>query len=247
MRKMKIIVSLFLVLNILFMQSVCAESQPSESLYNDNQLTTMIDWYQCTDDVIKEGDTVSFTMKLFDPNLPKDESIIDSNISLKGNSFSNEDKNNKIIDNSITYEPLIKGGQILLQLDNVLYTGNGHSIKVGYHLQTDKNTYDGSASIAIKETMRFICQNTQDSFDRTADEKIVDDTAVYRCDDYSVDWVPEGAMLGADQRVLDAQKWLNDTYGGKDGYTRIPEDGRPGVIVSQALVTAVQIELGVSE
>ncbi|WPC42320.1 glycoside hydrolase domain-containing protein [Clostridium sp. JS66] len=48
-----------------------------------------------------------------------------------------------------------------------------------------------------------------------------------------------------DEMVLKTQKWLNSTYNGKGGYSTIPEDGATGWATMNALVTALQIELGI--
>lgn len=50
----------------------------------------------------------------------------------------------------------------------------------------------------------------------------------------------------ADQMVLQAQKWYNETYVGKSGYVEIAEDGITGNGTCKALVRALQIELGLS-
>ncbi|MER5356901.1 glycoside hydrolase domain-containing protein [Streptomyces sp. NPDC002785] len=49
-----------------------------------------------------------------------------------------------------------------------------------------------------------------------------------------------------DEKVLDAQKWVNTTYGGVSGYTRCPEDGRTGWPTMIALTMGLQHELGIS-
>ncbi|MFF5640705.1 glycoside hydrolase domain-containing protein [[Kitasatospora] papulosa] len=49
-----------------------------------------------------------------------------------------------------------------------------------------------------------------------------------------------------DTKVLDAQTWVNATYGGVSGYVRCPEDGRTGWSTMNALVMGLQHELGVS-
>lgn len=49
-----------------------------------------------------------------------------------------------------------------------------------------------------------------------------------------------------DPKVKEAQQWLNKTYGGNSHYTLIEENGRTGNIVMEALVTALQIDLGLS-
>lgn len=49
-----------------------------------------------------------------------------------------------------------------------------------------------------------------------------------------------------DQMVLETQKWLNKNYAGKNGYNIISEDGVTGWGTMKALVTALQIELGIS-
>lgn len=46
--------------------------------------------------------------------------------------------------------------------------------------------------------------------------------------------------------VKDAQVWLNSTYGNNSHYTRIEENGITGNIVMEALVTALQIDLGIT-
>lgn len=46
-----------------------------------------------------------------------------------------------------------------------------------------------------------------------------------------------------DERVMNAQKWLNETYGENPNYSKIDENGRTGNIVMEALVTALQIEM----
>ena len=49
------------------------------------------------------------------------------------------------------------------------------------------------------------------------------------------------------QEVLEAQQWLNTTYGGTAGYIYVNETGLPGTATSLALVSALQIELGIPE
>ncbi len=49
-----------------------------------------------------------------------------------------------------------------------------------------------------------------------------------------------------DEKVLDAQKWVNATYGGVSGYVRCPENGRTGWATMNALTMGLQHELGIS-
>lgn len=49
-----------------------------------------------------------------------------------------------------------------------------------------------------------------------------------------------------DSLVAQTQEWLNKTYKGKTGYTKIAEDGVTGWGTMRALITALQIELGIS-
>lgn len=49
-----------------------------------------------------------------------------------------------------------------------------------------------------------------------------------------------------DTKVLDAQTWVNATYGGVSGYVRCPEDGCTGWSTMNALVMGLQHELGIS-
>lgn len=48
------------------------------------------------------------------------------------------------------------------------------------------------------------------------------------------------------QIVLEAQQWLNSTYGDNSGYCKVKETGNTGSATSAALVSAMQIELGLS-
>jgi hypothetical protein len=48
------------------------------------------------------------------------------------------------------------------------------------------------------------------------------------------------------QEVLTAQQWLNSTYGSNPNYEYVEETGLPGTATSEALVSALQIELGIS-
>ena len=50
----------------------------------------------------------------------------------------------------------------------------------------------------------------------------------------------------ADQMVERTQQWLNETYEGKEGYTRIPVTGYTGWTTIYALLHALQIELGIT-
>lgn len=45
--------------------------------------------------------------------------------------------------------------------------------------------------------------------------------------------------------VLEGQKWLNETYGGRAGYHYVEETGLPGTAMSEALVSAAQIARGI--
>ncbi len=49
-----------------------------------------------------------------------------------------------------------------------------------------------------------------------------------------------------DQMVSNVQSWLNTTYGNNPNYTTIPEDGVTGGTTVAALITALQIEIGIS-
>ena len=49
-----------------------------------------------------------------------------------------------------------------------------------------------------------------------------------------------------DQMVLKTQQWLNKTYKGRSGYVEITEDGVTGWNTMEALITGLQIELGIS-
>ncbi|GGJ76996.1 glycoside hydrolase domain-containing protein [Virgibacillus salexigens] len=49
-----------------------------------------------------------------------------------------------------------------------------------------------------------------------------------------------------DEMVLAVQKWLNDTYTGKSGFSPVPEDGETGNTTVGALIIGLQIELGIS-
>ena len=59
-----------------------------------------------------------------------------------------------------------------------------------------------------------------------------------------VDSVVSSVAGTGDPKVLEAQQWLNETYGGKYYYYNIPEDGKAGYLVVDALIQALQIELG---
>src|SRR2546430_122419 len=50
----------------------------------------------------------------------------------------------------------------------------------------------------------------------------------------------------ADDKVLEAQKWVNSAYGGVPGYNRCPEDGRTGWSTMYSLIMGLQHELGIS-
>ncbi|MDX3066031.1 MULTISPECIES: glycoside hydrolase domain-containing protein [Streptomyces] len=50
----------------------------------------------------------------------------------------------------------------------------------------------------------------------------------------------------ADDKVLEAQKWVNSTYGAVSGYVRCPENGQTGWSTMYALVMGLQHELGIS-
>ncbi|RZB18641.1 DUF1906 domain-containing protein [Streptomyces sp. F001] len=50
----------------------------------------------------------------------------------------------------------------------------------------------------------------------------------------------------ADEKVLEAQKWVNATYGGVTGYTKCPEDGQTGWATMYSLTMGLQHELGIS-
>ncbi|WP_158850146.1 glycoside hydrolase domain-containing protein [Saccharothrix deserti] len=49
-----------------------------------------------------------------------------------------------------------------------------------------------------------------------------------------------------DQKVLEAQQWVNATYGAVPGYTRCAEDGRTGWPTMHSLTRALQHELGIT-
>lgn len=49
-----------------------------------------------------------------------------------------------------------------------------------------------------------------------------------------------------DEKVLEAQKWVNATYGSVSGYERCPEDGRTGWSTMYSLTRGLQHELGIT-
>ncbi|MEC1480478.1 glycoside hydrolase domain-containing protein [Bacillus velezensis] len=50
-----------------------------------------------------------------------------------------------------------------------------------------------------------------------------------------------------DEMVLETQQWLNETYKGRHGYNKVPENGKTGWDTIYGLTRALQIELGISE
>lgn len=50
----------------------------------------------------------------------------------------------------------------------------------------------------------------------------------------------------ADQMVLTTQQWLNSTYGNKTGFGSVQETGNTGWDTINALIRALQIELGIT-
>lgn len=50
----------------------------------------------------------------------------------------------------------------------------------------------------------------------------------------------------ADQAVLAAQRWVNETYSGRTGYSPVNEDGLTGWSTMYALTKALQLELGIT-
>ena len=50
-----------------------------------------------------------------------------------------------------------------------------------------------------------------------------------------------------DPRKVDAQKWLNLTYGGKPGFPKVEENGLAGTKLSNAFVCALQLEIGLDK
>ncbi len=50
----------------------------------------------------------------------------------------------------------------------------------------------------------------------------------------------------ADEKVLEAQKWVNATYAGVAGYVSCPEDGHTGWATMNSLIMGLQHELGIS-
>jgi peptidoglycan hydrolase-like protein with peptidoglycan-binding domain len=50
----------------------------------------------------------------------------------------------------------------------------------------------------------------------------------------------------ADQMLLVSQKWLNNTYSGNTGYVSVPEDGTSRSATVDSMITALQIELGIT-
>ena len=50
-----------------------------------------------------------------------------------------------------------------------------------------------------------------------------------------------------DPRKVDAQQWLNETYGGKPGFPHVEENGLAGVKLSKAFVCALQLEIGLEK
>jgi peptidoglycan hydrolase-like protein with peptidoglycan-binding domain len=60
------------------------------------------------------------------------------------------------------------------------------------------------------------------------------------------DFGSEGVVSLVDQWVLNAQRWINRTYGSVPGYVRSPEDGRTGWSTMYSLTRALQHELGLN-
>ena len=50
----------------------------------------------------------------------------------------------------------------------------------------------------------------------------------------------------SDPMVLATQKWLNNTYGSRTGFGSVAEDGYTGWGTINALIRALQIELGIT-
>jgi peptidoglycan hydrolase-like protein with peptidoglycan-binding domain/uncharacterized protein YxeA len=183
--------------------------------------TPYLESYEVNSENIKKNDNVNASIVIIDPNIT--ESIVISDGYIKNSETSGFEfsyKSAEFEGNKVTYSEQDSGGKIEIKIDNIRYTGENHRLSFTYGFNMNGSAYKNVMSFDVMETM----PNTGAIEEN---KNIVED-----CND---------------QKVLEAQQWLNRTYAGKKGFSPVPEDGKPGVILSQTFVSALQIELGISD
>ena len=220
-----IILSFILLVGILPFSGVGALQEDEAVLKS----APFVNSYVCDKERVKEKDPATITVDFIDTNIKTSESILNVSVSVgKECSFSGENAENTILQTELCYDPLLDGAKIVLQLKNITYLGNGHKLSISYRIKTEQYTYDNSLSFCVLETMYATGPDRQNHFDKIDDIKVIDDLeSVNEVQNVTTATVC-GILLGSDQRVLETQKWLNATYDGRSGYTRIPENGVPG-------------------
>ncbi len=209
--------------------------------------TPILDNYSVSKEYIQKGDSVDITFNLADENIKSATKLKnayvkmadDSAFAYTGSGFTTD---------TIQYDKDKCGGQITFDLKNAVYQGEGHKLAMIYGFNLNGEKYENLIAFSIEETMRRVpkAEAPIKGFDLIAEDKQRGTTPKEPIKQDGEEEQKE-KIDGIDERVRDAQRWLNQRYGGKPGYTNIPEDGVPGTRVASAFVTGLQIDLGIPQ
>ena len=215
---MKKITAVFLTL-LLAISSVnfgtaFAKEQSNQNKNDDNKLSPFLEDYSCSSDAVEPNDTVNFLIHITDANLTKNITTKNAYVTISEDSNFTGKVNKDVFTQSELSFDDKKQG-----VEIELNLKNMKYIGEGHRLKftyTLGNGYSNFISFDVMETMGNKNRNNNDN----------------------------DANKLQDDRVRDAQVWLNQTYSGHAGYTPVEETGIPGTLTSQALVEGLQIELG---
>lgn len=247
------VIAAFLIGNM-FAGDVILKASAMEALSPNEKHSPFIDSYSVNKEYIQKGDHFDIMLNVTDENIKKDIELQNEYVKMDYDSaFSCENTESAFKSDYIEYDKDMCGGQITFELKDVVYDEEGHKFIITYGFDLNGERYENTITFYLEETDHEV-PKTEDEikgYDLIEEDKQRGTTPKVDIKECHKKNNPRAnrtiVLFGADERVKDAQRWLNARYGGKHGYTIIPEDGVPGTRVASAFVKGLQIDLGIAE
>lgn len=230
--------SIFLtVLLVVSSLNLVLANQPVKA--EQTQHAALFDSYSINTDFVYENSLYSIELWIYDDAFSRTTNITSPYVEPTETSAFSFSKQKGITFDSLPYDSETDSVKIHVQIDGVQHT-SGDTLSLLYGFVADGESYSNIVTCYIEEV------NHKSSKE---EGKITEFSIPEKDQEASLDnavQTQQSAGAVNDERVMDAQRWLNERYSGKSGFTPVAVDGSAGFATMMAFVVGLQIDLGIS-
>lgn len=219
-------------LNLTFMLQP-ALAEPSEH-------SALVDSYSINTDFVQNEDEYSVELWICDDSFSQTTRISSPYVMPTETSSFSFARQRGFVNDSLSFNKETNGIDIHLKIEGIKHL-NGDTFSLIYGFETGGKSYSNISSCYIEE----VNHKTSKQEGKIREYTLPKEDNGFTSNATKINSNTETS--DNDARVAEAQRWLNERYTGKGGFTPIEVDGHAGFATMMAFVVGLQIDLGIAE